>query len=119
MPRYEWRGVDVYHDRQGQRTIEPGDVVEIDAHLADPHPEFVPVADATEADADTDTEPDTESAVGEWDDEEWLDGGYQDRADMVRTGSVDEYLDEIEACETSQTVRDAVAARREELAGEG
>ncbi len=35
--------------------------------------------------------------------------------DKVRTGAVDEFLDEIEDVETSETVTDAVADRREDL----
>jgi hypothetical protein len=45
----------------------------------------------------------------------WLDNNYQDRADAVRAGDLDDHLDEIEAVETSNTVTDAVADRRSEL----
>lgn len=45
----------------------------------------------------------------------WLDNDYQERADAVRAGGLDEYLGEIVEAETSQTVIDAVEERRAEL----
>ena len=45
----------------------------------------------------------------------WLDNDYQDRADAVRGGGLDDYLDEIEDAETSDTVIEAVQERRAEL----
>ena len=45
----------------------------------------------------------------------WLDNDYQDRADAVREGGVDDYLNEIEEAETSQTVLEAIDERRDEL----
>lgn len=45
----------------------------------------------------------------------WLENDYQDRADAVLAGGLDDYLDEIEAAETSETVLDAVDERRDEL----
>lgn len=56
MPRYEWRGASAYHDNRNDRHVEPDDVVELDAHVGGPHPEFVPV------DADTDDRTPTEEA---------------------------------------------------------
>lgn len=47
----------------------------------------------------------------------WLDNDYENRAEAVREGGVDDYLDEIEDAETSQTVIDAVEERRSELEG--
>lgn len=50
-----------------------------------------------------------------WNEDDWLDIGYTQRADDVRAGRVDDYLDDIEEVETSQTVTDAVEQRRDEL----
>jgi len=47
----------------------------------------------------------------------WLDNDYRERAEAVRDGGVDAYLNEIEAAETSETVLDATEARRAELEG--
>ncbi len=43
MSHYEWRGVDSFQDNRNDREIEPGDVVEIDDHVAGPNPGFVEV----------------------------------------------------------------------------
>jgi hypothetical protein len=45
----------------------------------------------------------------------WLDNDYQDRAEAVRAGGLDDFLGEIEDAERSDTVLDAVAERRAEL----
>lgn len=112
----------------GELTFEDGattvsDDVDV-ALLTDRYPNLEPSSEAPAADSagETDAASDEVSAeetddVSEWDEDEWLDGGYQDRADMVRTGAVDEFLDEVEAVETADTVLDAVEARRDELEG--
>ncbi len=43
MPHYEWHGTDSFQDNRNDRVIEPGDIVELDEHVAGPHPEFVEV----------------------------------------------------------------------------
>ncbi|GAA0200257.1 hypothetical protein ACFFQF_00920 [Haladaptatus pallidirubidus] len=48
----------------------------------------------------------------EWDKQAWLDQNYETRAQYVRDGRVDDFLDKIEAVETSQNVKDAVESRR-------
>lgn len=123
-------------DASDHGTVEGDHLVVEDADraqaLVDQYPN---VRWAGDADAEVDTYPDDTVArmdvdsdgvtypddsaedVGEWDEDEWLDGRYQDRADMVRTGAVDAYLEQIESVETSETVKDAVAARRDELEG--
>lgn len=53
-----------------------------------------------------------------WNEDDWLDLGYQQRSDDVANGLVDPHLDDIEDAETSSTVEEAVAARREELEAE-
>ncbi|MFC7256900.1 hypothetical protein [Haloplanus litoreus] len=45
----------------------------------------------------------------------WLDNDYQDRADAVLEGGLDDHLDAIEEAETSDTVLEAVDERRAEL----
>jgi len=59
----------------------------------------------------------SETEASAWTEADWLDADYQDRADSVRAGDVDAYLGDIEACETSKTVIDAVEDRRDELEG--
>lgn len=55
MPRYEWQGADAFHDNRNGRDIEPGEVVELDSHVANGHPEFVAVdADTGDSNADDD-----------------------------------------------------------------
>jgi len=55
MPRYEWRGAGVFRDNRNDRDIQPGDVVELDAHVADRQPEFARVdADTGDSNADDD-----------------------------------------------------------------
>lgn len=49
MPHYRWEGADTFHDYRNDREIDPGDVVDLDAHVADPHPGMVPVADEADA----------------------------------------------------------------------
>jgi hypothetical protein len=51
----------------------------------------------------------------EWSEDTWLDLDYQQRADDVREGRVDEHLEAIGDVETSDTVIEAVDARRDEL----
>ena len=84
---------------------------EIAAHLQE-HGEFEVVETDEPAEGD---ESDGESAGEDFGTDSWLENGYQDRADAVHEGDVDDYLDEIEAAETSETVLDAVEERRDEL----
>jgi hypothetical protein len=59
----------------------------------------------------------SEMEASGWTEADWLDADYQDRAESVRAGDVDAHLDDIEACETSKTVIDAVEDRRDDLEG--
>lgn len=68
-------------------------------------------SDATERESEADDDGEDFSVNG------WLENDYTDRADAVREGGLDDYLNEIEAAETSQTVLDAVEDRRAELEG--
>lgn len=61
MPRYEWRGAGVFRDNRNDRDIEPGDVVELDAHVAGRQPEFTCV----EADTGDSNSDDSDDAVGD------------------------------------------------------
>lgn len=76
------------------------------------------------AEGDSDAEP--ESVVNEddeldewhgWDEDSWLELGYEQRAADVAEGLVDDHLDAIEEADRSQTVLDAVEDRRTELEG--
>ncbi len=82
-------------------------------------PEGPAGGEETPRDAGTDT---TGLGVGggDFSADDWLDHSYGDRAEAVRDGKADAHLDEIGAAETSETVTDAVQARRAELGdGEG
>lgn len=68
-------------------------------------------ADGSDADADVGDEADE----GEFDLEAFLDQQYTDRADAVAAGEVDAHLNELEDAETSKTVQEAIAERRDEL----
>lgn len=52
-----------------------------------------------------------------FDEDAWMDRDYQDRETAVRDGDVDEHLDAIADAETSETVKEAVDDRRDELEG--
>jgi len=108
---YEWHGSHAYRDHANGREIEPGDELpgDIADRLADAHPQDVRAVDADDADASGD-----ESASFDTDD--WLAGDYEERAAAVADGRVDAHLDAIEACETSETVTDAVEQRRADIA---
>jgi hypothetical protein len=43
MPLYEWRGADSFRDHRNDRTVAPGDVVELNEHVAEPQSELVRV----------------------------------------------------------------------------
>lgn len=51
----------------------------------------------------------------DWNEDDWLELDYQQRADDVRTGRVDDHLGDIRDVETSETVKGAVEARRSVL----
>jgi hypothetical protein len=58
MPRYKWQGADVFRDNRNDREIEPGEVVELDEHVAGPHPQFSEVeVEADEGDETAGEEP--------------------------------------------------------------
>lgn len=56
-----------------------------------------------------------ESDGEEFDADAWLDRDYQERADAVAAGDVDEHLDAVADAESSDTVLDAIGERRAEL----
>jgi len=43
MPQYRWEGSDPFRDHRNGRTIKSGEVVELAAAVADPHPDFASV----------------------------------------------------------------------------
>lgn len=72
-----------------------------------------------EEDAVENTDPVADAVDGEdFSENGWLDNDYTDRADAVREGGLDDFLDKIEAAETSDTVIQAVKDRRSELGRE-
>lgn len=57
MPRYEWRGATPFRDGRNGREIERGEVAELDAHVAAPHPEFTRVEAGSDEGGSDDTPP--------------------------------------------------------------
>jgi hypothetical protein len=120
---------------RGVGEFTPGDRAEVDAdqaaYLCEERGDFEIVDDVEKT--DDSAEPDGESEDSDAGADEtfafdpgdatdfetngWLDNDYGDRADAVLAGGLDDYLDEIEEAETSQTVIDAVDERRAELEG--
>ena len=107
--------------RVGGHSFEPGDERDVDdelaGYLAD-HEDFEVVGDTDEAVHEEDGT--FQFDPGDAEDFEangWLDNDYQDRADAVLAGGLDDYLDEIQKAETSDTVIDAVEERRDDLEG--
>lgn len=107
-------------------TFSPGDIVEVsDAeaqYLCDERGDFARVGKPADDDVRQEDGPPDETAEADVDQEGdnfeangWLENDYQDRAEAVRAGGLDEFLDEIEEAETSETVIDAVDERRAEL----
>lgn len=91
------------------RTFEPGDEYDVPAETADRLVANRQFEYVDTDDADGGSDGDDFSANG------WLENDYEDRADAVLEGGLDDHLDEIEDVETSDTVIDAVEERREEL----
>jgi hypothetical protein len=116
MAEYRWTGSHAYRDHANDQTIEPGEELpaEIADRVAGAHPTDV---EGIEDDGDGDGD-DTaaESDDIEWSEEAWLEGDYSERADAVADGRVDDHLDDIEDCETSDNVIEAIEERRDELA---
>lgn len=106
--------------RSAGRRFDVGDTAEVSeseaAYLCDERGDFEVVKDGAEV-REEDGPPDVVAEGDDFSSNGWLDNGYQDRADAVHAGGLDEYLDEIEEVETSQTVIDAVEDRRDELEG--
>lgn len=51
----------------------------------------------------------------DWNEGDWLELDYEQRADDVQAGRVDEHLDEVIDCDRSTTVTEAANKRRDEL----
>ena len=75
-------------------------------------------AEPQDGDGETAAENATDEDVTSWEnwnEEDWLDLGYQQRAEDVQAGLVDDHLDTIADVETSDTVVDAVENRQADL----
>jgi hypothetical protein len=128
MPRFEkTTGGEVYLRGIGER-VSIGDVVDVSDSFADylrDRGDFVEYVDDSTAEAEptNHAEPEPESADSDSDESDtdgfnvdaWLEQDYQERADRVRAGDVDDHLDVLDEEETSDTVRDAIGERRAEL----
>lgn len=70
-------------------------------------------------DADVDAESDDGDGEPDewhdWNEDAWMDLGYEQRAEDVRAGRVDDHLGDVESAERSDTVLEAVEDRRSEL----
>ena len=104
------------------RRVSAGDRVDVNEEFGDylrERGDFRPVdvqdADSREVDDTDDAETSADGETGGFDLDEWLDRPYQERADRVLDGNVDEQLETIDEAETSDTVQDAVGQRRAEL----
>ena len=117
MSGYRWAGRHPYRDHANDQTIEPGEELpeEIAERVAGAHPTDVEAIE-DDGDGEGDGGTDAESDDIEWSKEAWLEGDYTERAEAVADGRVDDHLDAIEDCETSDNVIEAVEQRRDELA---
>lgn len=104
---------------RGLGRLERGDRVEVGdemaTHLTEARSDFEIVDEDSDSDEETAADSDDDTDSEGFDVDEWLGQDYQDRADAVRDGEVDDHLDEIDEAETSGTVRDAIGERRAEL----
>lgn len=96
---------------------EEADVSKDDAqYLVDERGDFVRL-DSSDEDEPTDDAAFDFDPAGHDDFETngWLENDYQDRAEAVRAGGLDDFLNEIEDAERSDTVLEAIDERRAEL----
>lgn len=118
MPRARYTAEGGTYRIDGQ-SFEPGDEHEVSRevaeHLADVDDFEVIVEKGDAAPREEDGPPDEDGE--DFLVNGWLENDYQDRADAVLEGGLDDYLDEIEDAETSETVIEAVQERRDELEG--
>lgn len=112
------------HYRVGGHGFDPGTTHDVDDELArylSDHDDFDVHGDSEDVDEDESEDPLEGKPVAEIDVSEhldrWLDQQYTHRAEQVRSGDVDDSLDEVEEAETSETVLDAIEERRSELEG--
>lgn len=115
MSGYRWAGRHAYRDHANDQTIEPGEELpeDIAERVVSAHPTDV---EAIEDDGDGEGDDTAEESDDiEWSEEAWLEGDYSERAEAVADGRVDDHLNAIEDCETSDNVIEAVEDRRAEL----
>lgn len=118
MPTVRYTADDGTYTVAGTR-FTPGDTAEVSlglaTHLIDEVGEFERVNDAGDDKVHEEDGPPDGDEWEDWSENAWLELDYQQRADDVRDGRVDEHLDAIADVETSETVADAVDHRRDEL----
>lgn len=107
-----------YRTDSVDETVTTGDRIDVDeaqaAYLCDERRDFRRVDDDGDEAADPSGEAEG-SDEDEFDADAWLEQDFDDRADRVRAGDVDDHLEEIADEETSDTVLDAIGERRAEL----
>ena len=93
--------------RQDGVQYHAGETLTVSERVIESHPNSLEVV----------AESDDVDGADPFDADAWFDDhdGYEERIATVESGAVDAYLDEIESAERSETVKDAVDARREEL----
>jgi len=110
MPRYEWRGASAFHDHRNDRVIEPGDTVELDAHIAEPQPAFVAVEEGDSDESDDEAEPPFDPGAATVEE-------LRDTLDKIPDDVTDAELDALYRAETEgknrETALDAIDAARE------
>lgn len=105
MPRYEWQGPGQFRDGRNDRLIDPGEIVELEAHVGEPHRQMAPMEEAP-------VESEGSAHAEELADEHW-----QRAVSAVEAGDADNYLDELERVDDRDSVLAAIEGRREALEG--
>jgi len=106
MPVYEWTGSSVFHDNRNDRTISPGEQVELSEDVAGGHREFV------EVEPTDDSEDESESvAVSEFSGKDWqsMAAAYDGFEDVNGQSSADDIQSAFEDL-SSEGQAEAVAA---------
>lgn len=115
MARYRWVGTHAYRDHRNDRVIETDEEIGDDAdRIAEAHPHDVERIDEESNENPTGDAPDVDEWAN-WNEDDWMDLDYKQRAEDVQEGRVDEHLEEIAEVETSDTVEEAVDERLNEL----
>lgn len=104
---------DAYDDYDADATVAEAGDADHDADDADgDEPDEPETFDGPDAGGGGEGDEDAPDVDGPFDADDWLEHDYEARASMVESGAMDDHLDAVLQAETSQTVIDAVEARR-------